>query len=257
MSLIFYGKHSADWLDTLSVDLLPSLSPIITNIYNHHNYCHKLQLQSQTKLHYILPLLETHMIDLYARKIKAMMPELETIKTFMCKKKFHDYVINNNLLDYIPKTYTSIDDIPNAKRVITKPYNLNSGSGMHITTRIREKDFINRIVQEYLTGNKEYCAYIVAKNGKIQLCIVYEYTFEKNMHIKTANNNMTMEKIILDQKYINQLELFLLPCLYNGICNMDFKMDNNLLKVLEINPRLGGSLMKSDEVIKKTICVFN
>ncbi len=55
-----------------------------------------------------------------------------------------------------------------------------------------------------------------------------------------------MSKIELEYKYIKQLELFLLKCYYTGISNIDFIIYDDKIKVFEINPRLGGGLIRFD-----------
>lgn len=182
----------------------------------------------------------------------------------MCKNQFSEYVIKHNLIKYTPTTYTSIKQIPLNKQLIVKPFSLNSGTGMFITSDLNKLDFSKYVIQEYLVNNTEYCAYIVAKEGKVQLCIIYETVFNTSTYIKIASNpNARKRKVTLAQRYIDQLELFLLPCSYTGVCNIDFKICDDLVKVFEINPRLGGSLMtpsnKKDliDVIKSLIEVFH
>jgi carbamoylphosphate synthase large subunit len=267
MSLIFFGGCSNKWLNVLNHNLLPHLQPTIQIIKNYLNYTPRL-----ITYNYILPLMETHMLLLHKHRIKAMMPDLQTIKIFTCKKLFSQYVIKYNLINYTPQTFSSLKDIENFKntqnsvKFIIKPYNLYAGQGMIITDTIRELDINNFVVQEYIHTNIEYCAYIVAKNGKIQYSVIYKYIFQTDPYVKTAvDQNMVnnSEKIILDQQYIDCLELFLLPCHFNGVCNIDFKIHNNTLKLFEINPRLGGSLMFKKnhqdlvEIIKNIIMVFN
>lgn len=258
MSLIFYGCHSDKWMMALNDGLLSFLQPTIHTIRNYHTYSDELK-----NYDYILPLMEKHMIELHKHDIKAMVPDLTIICTFMHKNLFSNYVKEHNLTCYVPRTFKSIDEIPPKTRLIVKPYNLNAGDGMYLKDNVSEKDFNKYVVQEYLVGNKEYCAYVVAKKGKVQLCIVYEYQFHIHIYIKRATNpGMNTRKIILDIKHIDCLESFLLPCLYTGVCNIDFKICNDIIKVFEINPRLGGNLMCSEnkedlvEVIKTLVIVF-
>lgn len=70
--------------------------------------------------------------------------------------------------------------------------------------------------------------------------------FEKNKKVRgfvTETNKMS--KIDINKEYINVFEKFLIPCKYSGICNIDFIIVNDNIKIFEINPRLGGSLMMS------------
>ena len=69
---------------------------------------------------------------------------------FSCKKMFGLYVKNNNLENYTPKIYNSINEIIPNKLYIIKPYNQNNGSNIEIKQHIDKKDFVNKIVQEYI-----------------------------------------------------------------------------------------------------------
>ena len=230
MIIIFFGLHSRSWMDVLNNKLITDFSKHtniteIKNIYTINNL-HELGLSKVC----IIPLMETHMLQLYNNKINALMPSLEHIKQFSCKKQFITYVTK--------------------KLYIVKPYNLNNGTDMYIKQSIdvNKNDFVNKIVQEYIENKIEYCAHVVSKNGQIMKCITYAYTFDDMQHIKSfPKNTKNMSKIELDNKYVKQLELFFLSCKYTGISNTDFIICDEQIKVFEINPRLGGSLVRFDK----------
>jgi carbamoylphosphate synthase large subunit len=245
MIIIFFGLHNKDWMDVLNDKLIkyfPDDTNItkITNIYD----VNKL-INTDLSSTYIIPLMENHMIELHNNNIKALMPSIENIKFFSCKKEFALFVKNNNLEQYAPKVYNSIDEIPINGLYIIKPYNLNNGNDICIKQYLDKTDFDNKIVQEYIYNKKEYSSYFVSKNGYIIKCITYEFIFDNDQHIKSFPiNTQNMTKIDLDYKYIKQLELFLICCKYTGICNIDFVICNDQIKVFEINPRLGGGLIR-------------
>lgn len=247
MIIIFYGLHSSDWMNILNVKLLPYFTNLgITNIINIHDI-NKL-VKNDLSSAYIIPLMESHMIELYNHNIRALMPKLEDIKIFSCKKLFSIYVLNNNLEQYTPKIYNLNENIPDNMLYIIKPYNENNGCGIKIKNNICKNDFKNNIVQEYINNRLEYTSYIVSINGVIQKCITYTYDFDNEKHIKiNPINTSKISKYDLKDNYIKILELFLLPCKYTGICNIDFIIHEEQVKVFEINPRLGGGLIRSNK----------
>ena len=101
--------------------------------------------------------MEKHMIELHSHydinQMKILMPSLDIINTFMCKKKFSEYIENNMLSSYTPITYKNNKDICN--HIIIKPLNLNNGSGMMIIKHDINNiyDYTNYIVQEYIENN--------------------------------------------------------------------------------------------------------
>jgi len=251
MNIIFFGKHSNDWMNVLNSKLITDFSKHtnanireITNVYD-INKLTNMDLSST----YIIPLMENHMIDLHNKNIKGLMPSIENIKMFSCKKKFASYVKHNNLEQYTPKVYESFDEIntDNNGMYIIKPYNLSNGEKMKITKIVEKSDFENNIVQEYIENIIEYTTYAVSKNGKIIKHITYGCNFGSPCHIKRHPVNTTnMSRVDLDDKYITQLESFLHNCGYTGISNTDFIICDGKIKVFEINPRLGGGLVRID-----------
>lgn len=248
MIIIFYGLHSSDWMNILNTKLISYFADLrIDNVINVHNV-NDLDKRHPSFKYVVIPLMESHMIELHNHNISALMPKLEDIKIFSCKKLFSTYVKNNNLEQYTPKIYNLNDDVPNDMLYIIKPYSENNGQGMKIKNNICADDFENQIVQEYINNTLEYTSYIVSKNGVIKKCITYAYSFDDEQHIKIFPINTTkMLKYDLEDKYIKILELFLLPCEYTGMCNINFIIHEGQVKVFEINPRLGGGLMKSDK----------
>lgn len=260
MILVIYGKHTRKWMDAISHNnLISLLTPEVIRITN----CNDInKLKVLPPICKIIPLMETHAQELHDNNIKGVMPNINIINTFSNKIKFSQFISNNNLTKYAPITYQHINEIPKNKEVIVKPHKLHSGDGMYITKNIKNDiDMSNFVIQEYIDDPIEYCTYIVASKGKIKLAITYKYTYVTTKHIKqSVNNNNNIEKVTLDQQYVDQLELFLLSCKYNGVCNIDFKICDNIIKVLEINPRLGGSLMLSSnkqDLVDIIKCMIN
>lgn len=187
-----------------------------------------------------------------------IMPTRDTIQTFMNKKHFYEYMIKHDLSQYVPKTYCNINtDILNHSSVIVKPFQLNYGAGMYVCNphKISPTIYNNCIIQEYIDDPVEYVSHVVAKGGVIKCCITYKYTFSQTNHISSQRHQYkTLEKVsISDNAFvgidlINTIESILKPCEYTGFMNVDYKIDNSgkpIIKIFEVNPRLGGSLMHS------------
>lgn len=253
MIIIFFGQHSNVWMNVLNNKLINDFSKHTTinienikNIYDIKQIIKIIKMDLTTTI-CIIPLMETHMIELHNNNINALMPSIDNITLFSCKKRFATYVNNNNLGQFTPKVYNSMDEINPNSLYIIKPYNLNNGSNMCIKQQLNKTDFVNKVVQEYIENKIEYNANIVSKNGEIIKCITYAYNFDDKCHIKKYPiNTLNMSKFELDYKHIKQLELFLLPCKYTGISNVDFVICDEQIKVFEINPRLGGGLVRFD-----------
>lgn len=216
----------------------------------------------------LFPLFENDMLNLYQKDLSRFtccMPKHMDIIIFRTKNFFYEYCKAHDLTFYIPNTYSNINDLQNsnAEKFIIKPTVAEYGNNTFIRDKIdiNDSSFHNNVIQEYIPNNKEYVAHIVAKQGKIQCCIVYCYYYDESYHIKGGQfKPKTITKITLEQKYIDQMEKFLIYVKYTGACNFDFLLPDGQLKVMEINPRLGGSLLhnKKDlaEIMYNTVMVY-
>jgi len=262
--LFFVGKN---WRNTLNKDLIPDINNSkITKIFNFSEITINslMEILKIYKNVYIIPMMETDMILLDKYNIPYIGPDINNVKTFMCKKQFSIYAQNNSLEDYIPKTYNKLEDIDESEILILKPFNLCYGRGMKIINKedILKDYFDDYIIQEYIRDNSEYVIHILAKDGKIIEYISYQYKIldidNSEIFIRTKEfsdkHNIDLIKNTLSKDYLDIFEKFLLPCKYSGPCNFDYKLKNGQIKVLEINPRLGGSLMLQKN--RKDLCFF-
>lgn len=78
------------------------------------------------------------------------------------------------------------------------------------------------------------------REGRIRKNITVEYRFGHCWPIKTVDR--PVGKALVPEKFIAIWEAMLRQINYDGICCVNYKVEEGLPKVLEINPRVGGSL---------------
>lgn len=218
----------------------------------------KPMYEKQDKDVIIVPMMEHDMkrliLESNPREDCVLMPvPFSNVERFACKQKFWQYVQQCKLEAYVPRHFSEIplhdDDF--LTDVITKPF---IGGGHCIFNLLREKDKLTSVwdkqkclLQEYIDGPLEYTAHVIANQGHIVYCIIYEFDFKRDVFIKGCNLPAHRKKYIDIDEEVSFLEQFLLPCKYHGQCNFNYKVSkkDNTKKVFEINPRLGGSLMLS------------
>jgi len=258
--LILYGKQPGWTIDyeKLLNFLKPTfhevLSFIDTNSLN--NY-----LKNNSNKIYILPLTEPHIYELHEAKIKAIMTTPEVIHIFSNKKNFDKYVSENNLTKYVPKSYSCNDY--SGQIVIVKPPTGGSSIGMYLSNinKLPNEIFNTHLIQEYIKEETEFTGNLVVQDGRILFGFAYVRHYGNRYYIKNDSQDFTTQQIApISQKYLDILELFLLPVKYTGVCNVDFKLSRDTIIVFEINPRLGGSLFFSnhyDDLAKTIIILMN
>jgi len=137
--------------------------------------------------------------------------------------------------------------------MILKRVNLNAGAGIAFIQSASELATISQqevwlhqtvLLQEYIPGDRDYVSHLICKNGEILWHSSLEYTLIDYQAIRGPHNLKTMRRAVLGEDVLLQFKYCLGPLKFSGPCNIDFKISpEGELKILEINPRFGGSLM--------------
>jgi carbamoylphosphate synthase large subunit len=203
-----------------------------------------LKNEGKYNKNYVLPLSTIHLSQVqYTIGIKTLYPTLDVIDIFSNKQRFADYVKKHNLSNHFPKIYTSQSNASDV--VVVKPKYGGASHSVYFTElkNVKQKDFENNTVQEYIDSHIEFAGYFVAKNGKIVHSFAYyrEYPPGKR-YIKNVNDTSVQKRTEVDANCISVIEKFVKPVNFTGPFCVDFKYNQNGLVVLEINARLGASL---------------
>jgi len=242
-NLIIYGSKWG-WTNFESDRLLPYFNnsiqqiKIFTKTSDILNYLKS----NENQINYVMPLDENHMTELRNVGIKGFFPTAETVDIFCNKQKFTNYVLEHNLQNHFPITYTSVQK--SNQLVVVKPKYGGASTNVYFTTldKLTPDIFINNVVQEYIDSKTEFAGYFVAKNGKIIHSFAYYRKYPSVPYIKAINDNTIQQRTVVDNNYIEIIEKFIRPISFTGVFCVDFKLAKNTLIVLEINARLGGSL---------------
>lgn len=222
-------------------------------IYELSNYKYINKLIKRHKIDIIIPLNYKDMSTLAGNQINCdyLAPQnFNIIKSLDNKKKFYKCFTKHKLDVYLPKIYDRIDKI--VYPAIAKPCIGFAGNGTIILKN--EKDILEEhmdnekyIICEYIKGDKEYAANIIAFEGIIMACSIYaeqfceEYYVKKEImkeYVKMNNEDCCFEKF---KKIFKILE-------YTGAACVDFKIINSELKIFEINPRFGGTIIQHNNL---------
>jgi glutathione synthase/RimK-type ligase-like ATP-grasp enzyme len=103
-----------------------------------------------------------------------------------------------------------------------------------------EKNTNEYFVQEFIMELKERSTHLFILNGIIKWGICYEIKHHARYHIQKGR--MEKYKKITDFNF-NVFQDIFIKLNYTGFACIDFKIINGKIKIFEINPRLGGTLV--------------
>lgn len=175
------------------------------------------------------------------------------IELFDNKGKFTEYFLNNNLEKYIPITYQINYDNNIYNKNIIYPVIMKSiiglgGDDVYIlhnnqdyirTFNILKKNFV---VQEYLIDDVEYVGHLFYINGKLIYSVFFKIINENIYYVRKGPSK---KYLIVDFDILLFNDIFE-KINYSGPANINFKYIDNKIKIFEVNPRFGGSIVKSN-----------
>lgn len=178
---------------------------------------------------------------------------------FENKGLFAQFMLQNNLHDYIPKVYYITNILEDEKlytdikfrKFIKKPVLGASGRSIKVIKTKRdltkiineEKDII---ISEYLDHTYYYSGHMLILNGKIIKKLFFGAENKTENFIKKGQilNYIVLESIGCDDSIFNKI--FSLTN-YSGFVCIDFIKLNNHIYIFEVNARPGGSLVCNTE----------
>ena len=203
----------------------------------------------------------------------------DTINLLNDKFKFNTFMKNNKMADYLPITYISC---VNNKQLMHCKYNfpciykLCISSGGALSYVIESKTELcktlldikstNYFIQEYISGAHEYSGHLYVHEGIIKFSKFYHSFNDKKNYIQRGK--MVKYNAIDTPSYFNIFEDIFKTLNYTGFACIDYKLDNkinnkinNKIKIFEINPRPGATIVSNVEDFNDMICscinVFN
>ena len=177
--------------------------------------------------------------------LKYIINSADALKNFVNKQKFYDLMLQNNLSAYVPKYYENIEDVQFPCMVKTKTG--GAGRGVYLAYNKEEINTIDKdiILSEYLKSNVEYATTIFYNNGKLLKDITYSKTALKDTYVLQQESKDTIK---VQREETQFLELFVkIVEIFSGrdgycACSINYKIENDIPKIFEINPRMGYTL---------------
>jgi hypothetical protein len=163
------------------------------------------------------------------------------IETFNNKKLFYEYAVSKGLTEYVPETYF---EPPKIFPAIMKPIIGIGGRGIRVFRN--RPDYVNSpvkydqryLVQKFINNNQQNRAHLLVKNGKIVKGLVYseQATIRYGPVQNYVTRQLTQDELDVFGRFVE---------IYRGPCCVDYTYLNKTIKIFEINPRFGESLVSN------------
>lgn len=176
----------------------------------------------------------------------------KAIRTFADKRRFATYVRQQGLSHLAPEDYGSVEraNFP----CVLKLTDRWGGNGVAVAVtrddleaKRNSPPWAGRpvVIQGFVDG-PEYAAHGICVRGRIVWHRAYAHETRTDRPIRVPSQEETTRPVALSAADLADMERFLLPLHYDGPVNFDYKRGlSGAISVLEINPRLGGSLFRS------------
>jgi len=114
----------------------------------------------------------------------------------------------------------------------------NAEDECRLAALLHDPDYFRQV---FVPGQREYAAHLLVRNGRIAAAIAVEYVFAHELHKKCREQPPRYRRL----RRASHLPLFrdmLAAIGYEGLCCVNYKLQDGRVRFLEINPRFGASL---------------
>jgi hypothetical protein len=248
LRVILYGLPYADWNATLSDRTLWQDLKVVSELRRVPGV--RWLLPWSTERTVLIPMKTSHTVDA-PRGYNGLVPDRDSALILADKNAFQAYMVENGLMSYAPETYSGPDDA--VFPCVAKRLDLSASVGVELATSrahleeiLRSGLFSGRpsLLQALIPGTVEYATFCVCDGGRILWDCTFASTMSGPAVIKNEDNGKDRRIVATPPDVLKQFETVLAPMRYRGPCVIDYKIaDDGRVKIFEINPRLGGTLL--------------
>lgn len=182
----------------------------------------------------------------------SLFPDSAAIDILASKAAFADHVARLGLAGLCPEGFA---DAAQARfPCVVKRCDLSAGQGVAVARSRAELDEIlarapwcgrDVVLQEFIEGVEERTSHCVCQGGRIVFHVSFGFEVAGPDCVRTPGNVRATRLVRASAAHVAAFEALLRPLGYDGVCNIDHKLTpDGRLKIFEINPRVGGSLLR-------------
>lgn len=240
-----HGRHSPDWMAALH-----PRSTLWTLLERSAKPATKLGSLRRKRI--VVPLMERHAASMPANCF-ALAPDRTALAVFGDKALFRRYASANGLAHLLP---AAIDPANPSFPAVLKRTDLNSANGVtlvmsreELASRLDEAPWRGErvILEEHVASLTDYVTHMVCDRGRVLWHCTYRYALDGEQVMRGAAQSPPIDRVEASADDIANFERLLRPLRYDGPANIDYRRRaDGSLAIFEINPRLGGSLMRPE-----------
>lgn len=253
--VFFYGTHTAGWMNTLGAEgqVWERMHSEVASVSFLHTPEEVHAAFQRVESAVLIPLLERHAVECPIG-YPSLIPSQESLGILSDKEYFYHYAQKQGLSHFCPTHFETPEEA--SFPAVLKRTNLNATGGVSVVRSAEEVHSCLEqvpwnghrwVLQEYLEGDREFVSHLVCQEGKV----IWDKTFRYGDcgGLRISRPKPILEVFDTETEVLEAYERFLKPLAYSGPCNIDYKWDESgKLRIFEINPRLGGSLMRDEFV---------
>lgn len=267
IQLVIFGRHSRDWLEALAPDSpVWSGSELIGNVVHARGTSNDLRRKASPDYYQIaLPLMEKHARAM-PNTVANFSVEPEQMEILADKGLFAAYMNQRKFTRWVPELYNAFDDV--VFPCVFKCTRRNGGQGIYrVSDRVQLEGLARStlraretfILQAWVGGSNEYVTHAVFHNGRMIWHRTFEHQLASEYSIRDAHFTGICDSLRVDTPpaLMKALDSIAGDLNLSGPVNIDYKMTDGQPLIFEINPRLGGSLMRpvNADLLKEVLTV--
>jgi GNAT superfamily N-acetyltransferase/predicted ATP-grasp superfamily ATP-dependent carboligase len=169
-------------------------------------------------------------------------PSMECVLLCDDKLMFNEALVKNGFGGLVPRMRGNLD----------YPYVLKKridewGSNTHIIRNAEDENKLSHLIsspdyfcQICIPGSSQYATHILFKDGRIINSLSFRFYYENDIPVQGRDKIISRE--VFDCPYLSVFYSIIVLIGFEGICCIDYKVIGGRPYILEINPRIGGSL---------------
>ena len=188
--------------------------------------------------------------------LKFLVNSKQTLTNLVDKQLFYEIMLENGFEKYVPKYYDSTKDVKFPCMVKIKSGGAGRGMFIAYSKKDLKKLEKNMILSEYLPSKTEYATSIFLKDGKILKHATYSKTSKKDVYILQHEKRKDIQTQKCDTPFLELFENIVKTMSGNDKycqCSINYKIENGIPKIFEINPRIGYTLSRFPDDFKETM----